>query len=446
MLELTLKDALLVPLYIVLFISFFRFLNTRLNARNGYKRYFMLGLSVKILVAVVFGVFSIFILPGDTEMYYTAGIDFKNIVFEDINNARFITGEAKDFGNYYESKGLRPENYGYVSAESNLMAVKFVALFSVFSWNNYLIISLFFSLFSFWGLWSMFKTFCRIYPSYHKQIFFIFFLMPSLLFWGSGILKDTLCIGFLGIGLYNSYLFFFEKQYKIQLLLTSFISFYFLYLTKPYIAIAFVPSFLLWYFIRFIGKEENVLVKVLWVSIPVFCLLIFLVFGDLNEIVADYSAESISNNISAVRENYIRSTPEDGALIDYGEIVPTPLGILRLVPKALVATLFRPFFWEAHKITSFLAAIEGTFFFIFTIVVLFRRGIVKSLGIIFSDNTIFFCFIFSMVFAIAIGLNCFNLGTLVRYKIPCMPFYMLTLFLILKKQRPSVPAGTISGG
>ena len=42
-----------------------------------------------------------------------------------------------------------------------------------------------------------------------------------------------------------------------------------------------------------------------------------------------------------------------------------------------------------------------------------------------------FCFFFSILFALFVGATTLNFGTLVRYKIPCMPFYVIALVLIL---------------
>ena len=262
----------------------------------------------------------------------------------------------------------------------------------------------------------------------------MFFLIYSLLFWDGGIAKDPLCLGFLGIGLYNSYLFFFEKQYKLHILLASALSFYLLYVTKFYIAAAVIPSFLGWYALHAIGKIENKGIKIALIVTPIIIFLLSFFFIEYDKIIAENAVEALSENIVTTQKNYIRATPEDGALLDYGEIVPTPAGIANLLPKALVAALFRPFLWEAHKITSVFAAVEGTLLLLFTLYVFLRKGIFSSLRAIFSDSTILFCFLFSIVFATAIGLNCFNLGTLVRYKIPCLPFYVLSLVLILKKQ------------
>lgn len=439
MLKLTLLDVILVPVYAIVISLCLRLLSKQLKQSQQLSLYFFRGLRIKLLFGVLFGLFSIFLLPGDTEMYYTAGLDFKKIIFEKSENLRFMTGPAQDFGNYYEINGFRPENYGYVSADSNLMAVKIVALFSLISFDSYLVISMFFSLFSFVGLWFMFKCFYRIYPTYYKAIFMVFFLIPSVLFWGSGILKDTLCLGFLGIGFYNSYLFLFEKRYQIKILVALLFSFYCLYVLKSYMAYAFIPSFLFWYALKTIGSIENKALKTTLIVAPILLIVLYLSFGNLDNYVSENSVEAVAENILTTQKNYIATTPDDGALLDYGEIVPTVNGILRIAPQALVASLFRPFLWEAKKITSLIAAIEGTFLFCFTIFVFFRRGFLYSLKTIASDSTVLFCFLYSIVFATAIGLNCFNLGTLVRYKIPCLPFYILSLVLIIKKEKAVKP-------
>jgi hypothetical protein len=44
---------------------------------------------------------------------------------------------------------------------------------------------------------------------------------------------------------------------------------------------------------------------------------------------------------------------------------------------------------------------------------------------------VLFCLAFALVFAFAVGVSTFNFGTLSRYKIPIMPYYMLALGMIL---------------
>jgi len=433
MLTITIIDLLLLPIYVIALSLMIRWYSKKHYENKQLLAYFSRGFRLKLLFGILFAFFSVYLIPGDTEMYYTGGIDFKHIIFSNNNNLQFLFGPAKDFSDFYEQNQYRAANFGYVSNAGNLMAMKLIALFSIFSFDSYLIISLFFATFSFFGLWCMFRVFHKIYPSYNKPLFITFFMIPSVLFWGSGVMKDTLSLGFLGIGFYNAYLFFMEKKYQAKIFVAFSISFYFLYLLKPYIAMAFVPSFIFWYIFKIISLQKNKFVKAMWIIIPSLVMIFYLAFGNLNEIIAENAVETLAENMQETQQNYIRATPDDGALIDYGEIVPTPLGIARIVPQALVATLFRPFLWEARKMTSLIAALEGAFLAFFTLYVFLKRGPFNSFRAVFSDSTIAFSLLFSIVFATAIGLNCFNLGTLVRYKIPCLPFYLVSLLLILKR-------------
>jgi hypothetical protein len=44
-----------------------------------------------------------------------------------------------------------------------------------------------------------------------------------------------------------------------------------------------------------------------------------------------------------------------------------------------------------------------------------------------------YSFLFSIVFALFVGASTLNFGSLVRYKIPCTPFYLISLFLIYER-------------
>jgi hypothetical protein len=57
-----------------------------------------------------------------------------------------------------------------------------------------------------------------------------------------------------------------------------------------------------------------------------------------------------------------------------------------------------------------------------------------------------------MIFALFVGATTLNFGTLVRYKIPGIPFYIISLFLILdlnnklKKSPDNIQAVAVSEG
>jgi hypothetical protein len=58
---------------------------------------------------------------------------------------------------------------------------------------------------------------------------------------------------------------------------------------------------------------------------------------------------------------------------------------------------------------------------------------------IFKDPRILMSFIFAIVFAVGVGAATANFGTLSRYKIPSMPFYMIILLLLYKNTGLAYP-------
>jgi hypothetical protein len=72
---------------------------------------------------------------------------------------------------------------------------------------------------------------------------------------------------------------------------------------------------------------------------------------------------------------------------------------------------------------------------LFTLYVLLKVGILSFLGGIFKNPAIIYCFWFSVLFALFVGATTLNFGTLVRYKIPCLPFYIIALVLILERKK-----------
>jgi hypothetical protein len=70
---------------------------------------------------------------------------------------------------------------------------------------------------------------------------------------------------------------------------------------------------------------------------------------------------------------------------------------------------------------------------IFTLFIIFKAGPGVFIKSTLRDPLIMYSLCFSLVFALFIGASTLNFGTLVRYKIPCMPFYIISLFLIYEK-------------
>lgn len=80
-----------------------------------------------------------------------------------------------------------------------------------------------------------------------------------------------------------------------------------------------------------------------------------------------------------------------------------------------------------------MAALESLLLMFFTLYILLKAGLLRFIKWIFKDPLLMYCFLFSVIFGLFVGASTLNFGTLVRYKIPCLPFFSISLFLIFEK-------------
>jgi hypothetical protein len=316
---------------------------------------------------------------------------------------------------------------------SEFLLSRIAAAIGLLCFTNYTAIALMFAAISFSGLWALYMTMAKIRPQVYKELAWTIFYIPSMFFWGSGLLKDSLCIGALGWLFYAFYLGTIQKRSLTKSLLIGLIVGYALYAIKVYILLCFLPAALLWIF-----NENNARIKN-----PTLRLLIKPLFFAVGGAVAFYAATNLTkgdekydiDNIGArskITADYLYETSlkQEGSGYHLGEQDGTLGGMLKLAPQAIATSLFRPFIWEAHNPVMLLSALEATFVLLFTLRIFWRTGLFATLSIIGQTPVLLMSFIFAFIFAASVGITSSNFGTLVRYKIPLIPFYLGGLFIL----------------
>jgi hypothetical protein len=112
-----------------------------------------------------------------------------------------------------------------------------------------------------------------------------------------------------------------------------------------------------------------------------------------------------------------------------GELDGSISGMLRLAPAAVNVALFRPYPWEVRNPLMAISMMESMAILGLCLYVLGRTNFRMAHAL--TDPTSFFCLFFALTFAFAVGVSTYNFGTLVRYKIPMMPFLVMALLLVL---------------
>ena len=279
----------------------------------------------------------------------------------------------------------------------------------------------------------MYKSFLRIYPNLYKEFALAFFFVPSVFFWGSGVMKDTITLGCISWLFYACVNLFILKRKVFFSILILFIAVFVIKTLRVYILLAFLPPLVLWIFLENNKRIRSGILRLM--TYPFFIVLsgVIIYFLIINVSKGDsrYALDQIGTftKINAEYLYYV-SVQQGGSAYYLGELDGTITGTLQYVPSAIWVTLFRPYLWEVNNIVMLLSAIESLILLLFTIYTIIRVGPPQIIKFTLQSPLLQFCLIFSLIFAFAVGITSFNFGTLVRYKIPIMPFFLSALFIL----------------
>lgn len=436
-----LNDLLLAPIFIFITIVLAkRYIKKKKNP--AYKKYFLPALYVKFVCAILMAlVYQLYYEGGgDTHTYLTYSLRLREVLHENpIDYLKLLFFTPDDV--FLVEKYLGVGSAFYLN-ESSSLVIRITTLLSYPLFNTYLLISLVYTLFCFYGCWKIFSLFSQLYPHLEKGFAVACLFLPSVCFWGTGILKDPICMGALGALTYHVYKLFFEKTKIFRRLIFIFICLYLLKVIKVYILLSFLPAYSFWIAFRY--KEtigSNLLKSMFGPVIFVFATIIgVFILHKIATYSQRYSFESIVRTAKDTQNwLYYSSLKQGGSGYSLGNIDYTLTGIIKVVPKAINVSIFRPYLWEAKKPILIPAAIEGLLFLFFTIRLLYKTGFIRFTRLILTNPEVQFCLVFSLIFAFSVGFTSYNFGSLVRYKIPLLPFYFIALLILADKDKTAIP-------
>jgi hypothetical protein len=425
-------DFIVFFIYVFIFHIIFSIRRRRYNTPE-LKRYHKIGFWIKVFGTFAYCMFVLYLTSGgdSTYLYYPEGLNIYKLILKDPSNISLILNPGSEFD---QALLADMANAGFFYEESNFMVTRIVAILCFFTGGQFMAINLIFSMISFSGVWRLYRFFYEQYPELHRQFAIAILYLPTFVFWSSGILKDPLCTGALGWITYLIYHFFYSKnKFFVNFLLLLLFS-YLLITLKVYIMVSYLPFFLLFLVLKNVTLVKNRFAKgILVIAVITGSVLIFVnIAGQMQKALGAYAVKGLSQSIltyqnaytsqaNAVESNFSLGVEFDGSVVS----------LVKMAPAAIVATLFRPFIWESKKVSTLLSSIESLLLMCFTLFVLLRVGIIRSVATILKKPIVLYCFLYSIIFALFVGATTQNFGTLVRYKIPGTPFYVISLFLIL---------------
>ena len=149
----------------------------------------------------------------------------------------------------------------------------------------------------------------------------------------------------------------------------------------------------------------------------------------MDKSLGDYSLDKVLDK-AVISNQDQKQDYYGGHSFDIGDFDANLGSMLGKAHLAIVATLFRPYLWDVQNPVMLISALENSYIMILTIFLLIRLKILGFFTLINKNPLLLFSVLFSLFFAFSVGIATSNFGSLVRLKIPCIPFFVSSLFIL----------------
>lgn len=429
---LTFLDWLLVPFYLLVIFAIASYIKKREIRANPIYEYFLMGLFAK-----VFGAISVCLIY---IYYYKEGGDTLNYNSDSSSLLRLLFISPSDFFNVWFSPlnkeliaNIQPVtgHLMYAHDSNAFMVARLIVPIKLIGFDSYLVSSVLMAVLSYTGIWKLYTLFCTYYPSLYKQFAITVLFVPSVVFWGSGLLKDSWTIAAAGWYAFSFYQIFINKKSRVFYSVALSIASVILILIKPYIFLGLLPGSMLWMSWSRLTTIKSVYLKVLFAPLIVVLGVSvgFFVWSLTSSSLGDYSTMDSMLQKAVEASEDLKQEYYQGNSFDLGSFDPTLAGVIKKFPIAAITGLFRPYIWEAKNVVMVISALENVAILLFTLFV-FLSSPWKFIRITFANPMILFCLIFAVFFAFSVAISTSNFGAMVRLRIPQIPFLLSGLTMI----------------
>lgn len=433
MVELGIADWLIWIVYLSL-ITISVFIYKLIKSDDPNYNYILRGFGIKIFGGLSFALIYLYYYGfGDTFLYHNGAVELSNLLFED--SGHYFQALNSEHGVLTPEISYLRGRISFSRTSEEWFMVKLLSPLELISFGSYLTVTLFTSLIAFLGCWKLFIVFADILPK-KNWAFAAAFLIPSVVFWTSGVIKDTITLAAFNFLVYFFYFWIKNRKINIFQFIQIIIFSWIIFKLKSYIILAFIPTVGLIFYLHFLNKIKSFMIRILLTPLifSMFVGAIYLGGASLSDSSNKYQADKLETQVKGFHSWH---TDVGGSSYSLGEIEYSATGVLTKVPAALNVTFFRPYLWEARNPVVLLGAVES-----FIVLILFIRAlIVQRFRIINGLKKYIFLkgmMAFVVLFGFAVGFTSYNFGALARYKAPVMSIFVLILIILnLKKSKKS---------
>lgn len=390
--------------YLIWAIPFFK------NSQIGKWNLIILFI-IKVFAGIAYAKF--YTLPkyaegSDTWRFYRLSLDETKTL---LHNPRFFFQDL--FRSAYSERGniFSGENTYWNDLKSNVI-IKLMALINVFTNSTYYTNIIFFNFLFLFGLVALFRLFYAMFPGQKLLIISGLFLLPSALFWCSGIHKDGLILSASGLIIYTFYSGL-KENFSVKKIFIILFCFLILFALRNYVLFALLPALFSW---GLCGRYKTGNLKI-FLTVYMSGTALFLLIS------AIFPASNFLSYVAVKQHEFLLL--QGGSKVDIPVLQPTLTSFILFIPHALDMAFIRPHFNEIKNsilIPLFLENLLVLFLYIVAIIYFIKEREQYPI--------LLFLLFFSTSILLLCGYTIPFTGAIVRYKSLILPFIIAPLLCI----------------
>lgn len=354
-------------------------------------------------------------MGGDTWEYHQDGLAQLALLYKDPGLFFYSIVSPPSENGYGAFFGIRDSWWNNLDW---IIITKTLAFFDILSGSNYYINSLFFNLFSFTGTVLLLRTWRIAAPDKDILIQFLPFLIPSFIFWSSGIHKESLLVLALGLVVHALFAYPGSNSKIPRRLLQLLAGLGLMLLLRNFLLLPAATALLSLFFLKRLHLSPVV-------GLGASLLLWFILFFGMSRLSSKGDAGRI---LYERREAFLKK--QGSSRVEAVKLKPTLSSFIRNAPAAFVIGLFRPLPGDVHNAASGFAAAESVFLLLLTAMALYRLRQPA-----WNQPLLQFCLYFTIPLFMIIGYTIPFLGAVVRYRSIVLPLWIIALLMMaLNKQ------------
>ncbi len=368
----------------------------------------------KVLVGILYGYIHLQSFGGGDTLYgFKQGIRIYNLLY---NHGLIVYSKLVFLPcSYPPYEGVTRWAYNSIpyGDESYYLIVRFHALVALISGGFYNVHVVFFNILSFAGVAMLYSAFKNELKEKKMLILVGLVLVPSVVFWTSGIHKDGLAL--LAIGLIFHSIKSRVKYSPINFIV-GLLGFILLYIVRSYIIVILIPLL----FDYLIYKKNDRRLFLLYSSTFIGFILLILLVSSITTSITPFNKliewQAAFNDL-AVTENSV-SLPT---------IHANAISFIRIIPVSIIHSFLKPLPWEVVNIYQLVIGLQDLFLFALLFFLIFYSILKRKL----VPHLFYLSIGYTLSLYILLGMIVPNLGALSRYKSTGTFFLVLAIISLI---------------